>query len=298
MSRLTIFLLILCASITSQASTLEFTVHHGPGGPSDKATRIIAQHMPNRYVVVNRPGAQGRIAIKQVLSNDSLIIATMTQIFVTNMLSNDPGYSDSDLEILGIVGVMPSILICNKKHDFQTYKDFLNYRGDLNFGVAGYGSSEHLSTEILLKQYNNNHQIIPYPQGGSTSLVDLLAGNIDCMFANYPLVIGHLTDHRLRVLMTSHQVLPNVTTWNTFYKEEFPVQSLLGIIVNKNLDNKTKQKILNDIALSFSNKQLVTNIESIGLFPILSTSKTAVNRAIVNNEKTKAFILKHNLRLN
>lgn len=277
---------------------IEFTVHHGPGGPSDKTTRLIAQLLPNDYVVVNRPGAQGKIAIRHLLSSDSLMVATMTQIFVTNMLSPDSNYNDNDLELIGIVGAMPSVLLCHNKHNFTSYRDFVNTKKSLNLGVAGYGSSEHVSTEILLKQHTNSHQIIPYAQGGSTSLNDLLAGNIDCMFANYPLVAGHLTDHRLSVLITSHKLLPRIPAWSTVYRTEFPIQSLLGIVVNKKLDNKTKQKIADDIAMAFKDKLLTENIRNVGLFPILSVDKKTLTDALDNNTKTKNFIVTNNLKLN
>lgn len=277
---------------------IEFTVHHAPGGPSDKTTRSIAQLLPNDYVVVNRPGAQGKIAIRQLLNVDSLMVATMTQIFVTNMLSVDPGYSDQDLEVLGIVGAMPSVLICHNKHNFTSYRDFVNTKKSLNLGVAGYGSSEHVSTEILLKQHTNSHQVIPYAQGGSTSLSDLLAGNIDCMFANYPLVSGHLTDVRLNVLITSHKLITGVPSWSTIYREEFPIQSLLGVVVNKKLSHKTKQKIADDVATAFKDNILAENIRGIGLFPILSVNKKTLSDALDNNTKTKNFIINNKLKLN
>lgn len=298
MSKLKLFLLAILVAGSSHANTIEFTVHHGPGGPSDKATRTIAQQLPKDYVVVNRPGAQGKIAIKHVLNNDSLIVATMSQIFVTNMLTPDPSYNDSDLELIGVVGAMPSVLVCNKKHQFNKYEDFLQHKGSLNFGVAGYGSSEHLSTEILLKQYNNAHQVIPYAQGGSTSLIDLLSGNIDCMFANYPLVAGHLQDNRLNVLLSSHRISTQIPTWKSFYKEDFPIQSLLGVVVSKNLNPKVKQKIVEDINLAFSQPTMLDSITNIGLFPILGTNKKIIDDALNNNTRTKQFILKHKLKLN
>ena len=33
-------------------SEIEFTVHHGPGGPSDKLTRLLVAQMPKKYLPV------------------------------------------------------------------------------------------------------------------------------------------------------------------------------------------------------------------------------------------------------
>lgn len=298
MHKLIALIMLLVTIMTCNASTIEFTVHHGSGGPSDKVTRLISQKLPKDYVVINRPGAQGKIAVRQILTSDSLMVATLSQILVTNMLSSNPGYTEDDLELIAVVGAMPSLLVCNKKHNFSKYSDFVSYKGSLNFGIAGYGSSEHISTEILLSQLPTTHQVIPYAQGGATSLIDLLAGNIDCMFANYPLVAGHINDPRLSVLLSSHTILSNVLTWKTYYKEDFPVQSLLGIVVSKNLNNAIRQKIIGDINVVFASASISDNIALLGLFPMPGTNKKAIDTAIANNTKTKQFIIKHNLRLN
>ena len=44
--------LMLCINVAI-ASELEFTVHHAPGGPSDKITRLLATKFPSqKYKVV------------------------------------------------------------------------------------------------------------------------------------------------------------------------------------------------------------------------------------------------------
>lgn len=296
MFKLKLFLLFFFFT-TSCFANIEFIVHHNPGGPSDKITRIIAETLPKEYTVVNRPGAQGKIAVQKLLNSKSLLIATMTQIFVSNMLDTNPTYIDDDLELIALVGHMPNVLLCNKKHSFNSYQDFINTKKSLNFGVAGYGSSEHISTEILLKQHYNLHKIIPYALGGGASLIDLLSGNIDCMFANYPLVLNYINDHRLNVLLTSHNLISNIPYWDLIYYNEFPIKNLLGIIVNKNLNFKIKQKIKNDLIISFKNENVIKNIKNIGVFPIISTDQHLLNNAIKNNDEIKKFIIKNNIKI-
>ena len=40
-------LLLTCLLINTANATTEFTVHHAPGGPSDKITRIIHKYLPD-----------------------------------------------------------------------------------------------------------------------------------------------------------------------------------------------------------------------------------------------------------
>lgn len=294
--KLIIFLLLFPLTVFSK--NIEFTVHHNPGGPSDKVTRIINNFLPKEYVVVNRPGAQGINALTHLSKGEGLMIATMTQIFVTNSFNKNIKFNINDLELIGVIGHMPNILICNKKHKFNSFYDFLNSNLVLSFGVAGYGSSEHLSTEILFFQTNKQHQIIPYSQGGAQSLTDLLSGNIDCMFANYPLVIEHLNDSRLIILMSTHKLLPNVISWEEIYKRKFPIQNSLGVVISKTINTDLKEKIINDLTNVIGNEILFSNIKNIGILPILKLDNKTIKDTLDNNLKIKEFILKSNIKLN
>ena len=117
---------VLCGTL-AHAQNIEFTVHAAPGGPSDTVSRIIAKSLDDKnIVVVNRPGAGGRIAMRQVMNGNSMILATMSQIFVANTmiagekLEYDP---EKDLELIGLVAAMPNVLICNKAKNI-TYLAF------------------------------------------------------------------------------------------------------------------------------------------------------------------------------
>lgn len=299
---LTALLFSLASAVSVAGPEIEFTVHHAPGGPSDRATRLLAQELTgNRYVVVNRPGASGKIAMRQLMSKPSMMIATMPQIFVTNpLMFADLEYNPTqDLELVAVIGVMPNVLACNNKHGFKTFVDFKNSTKSLNFGVAGYGSSEHIATAVMLNQWPNTHQIIPYSQGGSTSLNDLLGGNIDCMFANYPLIKGHVTDNtRITVLMTSHDLGLTAQTWAQVFGSGYPVHSQLGLIINQRLDSQIKSQIKADVAQAIKKLGFDQEIRDMGLFPILKTDSASIKESLAINQRLKDFILKVNLKLN
>lgn len=297
--KLIIVLLLLTAKVVI-ASEIEFTVHHAPGGPSDKITRLIHQGLPKNYVVVNRPGASGKIAMRQLMSRPSMMVATMPQIFSTNpLMFADLEYNpDKDLELLAVIGVMPNVLVCNNKHNFKNFNDFKKINKSLNFGVAGYGSSEHIATVILLNQFKNTHTIIPYAQGGSASLVDLLAGNIDCMFANYPLIKNHIIDsQKITALMSSHRIGLSVPVWEIVFKNTYPVQSQLGLIVKKDLDVEIKKQIINDLSIVISNPDFSNEVKHLGLIPINKLDQTTIKESLLITKALQEIILKNNIRL-
>lgn len=274
----------------------EFTVPHTPGGPTDKASRAIAKHLLGDYIVVNRSGAGGRIAMRHILKKDALVLATMSQIYVTNLLAEaDAGYTLADLEILGTVGTMANVLACRRSLNIATVKD-LEGRS-FNFGVAGYGSSEHIATESLFVRLKGNHVVIPYAQGGSTSVMDMLGGNLDCMFANYPTIKPFVNDKRLSIIMTSHDLGLSVPTWREIYGENFPFQSYISIIVSKQLDAGIKQRIAKDLADAFAKEELRNELKNIGLFVVARTDAQSTRQVEEAMQRLRQFIINSKLKI-
>jgi tripartite-type tricarboxylate transporter receptor subunit TctC len=290
----------LCSTL-GYAQSIEFTVHAAPGGPSDTVSRIIAKRMDNKtIVVVNRPGAGGRIAMKQVLTGNAMVLATMSQIFVANpILAGDKlEYDiDRDLELVGLVASMPNVLICNKAKNINTVAD-LDRVSNLTFGFAGLGSSEHLATEVLFKKLKTSHRLIPYSKGGAAAITDMAGGTIDCMFANYPTVRGWTADQHFTFIMSSHELGLGIPTWRDVYKEDFPFQSYLGLVVSKQMALATKQALVKNLTVIFKNPEFISNLKNSGVFPAAGTDAKSIARGLKNNQTLQDFIVKNNIKLN
>jgi tripartite-type tricarboxylate transporter receptor subunit TctC len=289
-----IFLLAMLTTLAAN-STTEFTVHHAAGGPSDKTTRIIHKYLPdNQYIIVNRPGALGKIAVKHIMTHDSLMLATMAQIYVNNKLAGITDYDpDKDLKVIASIGTMPSVLVCRSDLKLTSIPDIIK-SDKLSFAVAGIGSSEHLATEVLFNRMNKRHLIIPYASGGSKSVLDILGGHVDCMFANYPTVKEWVYDKRLTVLLTSHQLGLPASTWESLYNEKFPFNATLAIIVGSQNSNK---QIVVDLHKVISNKQFVEDLINVGIFPTPSTETANINKVLKNNKAIKEVIIKNNITI-
>ena len=288
---------ISAAVISLTAMATEFTVHHAPGGPSDRATRAIAKYLPTEYIVVNRPGAGGRIAVRHLLKNDAMMLATMGQIYVTNTVSNvDAGYDPGkDLEILGTAAAMPNVLACKRQLGVNTVKDLEGK--SYNFGVAGYGSSEHIATEALFVKLKGKHIVIPYAQGGATSITDMLGGNLDCMFANYPTIKPFIADDRIKILMSSHDLALNVPTWKDLYGENFPFQSYLSIVASRTLDTDTRRRIVRDLDVVFDSKEFKQDMKNIGFFVVAKTDTRTTRQVEDSLERLRTFIVSSGIKI-
>jgi tripartite-type tricarboxylate transporter receptor subunit TctC len=285
--------LAAAAPVIPQRNMVEVTVHHGPGGPSDKIARYLSINSPSKdYIVVNRPGAAGRPATKHILSTNSVLVATVAQIYVANPITfKDLEYNpDSDLEVLAIVAQMPNMLVCRSTLGFKSFDEIINTQRSLNFAVSGYGSSEHIATEALFRRLKGTHQIIPYPNAGNKGMLDLLGGTIDCIFSNYPNVKPFVEDSKVTILFSSHALSPMVPTWKRYFKEPFPYQSNIALVVSKNMDSTVKQKIVSDMEKVFNNGTYQQDVLNIGLIPIGRTDAQSIAGMYKANVELRRFI--------
>jgi tripartite-type tricarboxylate transporter receptor subunit TctC len=294
-----IFVISMLVSSLVTAKEIEFTIMHGPGGVSDIVSRQLAKELPN-YIPINRPGAGGQVAINHLLKNNSIMLATMAQVFATNPLNfkdlNHDPYTD--LEVIATIGIMPSALVCNRKHQFKNYKDFKENKKPLTFGFGGYGSNEHLATETLLLKNNSiNHIGVPYPLGGSTAVRDLLGGHIDCMFANFPTIKNYLINNEITLLMTTNDLDLNVDTWESIYEEKFPFQSYLSLIVSKKMDETSKETIRENLSKSFTKKDHILALKNLGLFVVVSTDKKFIQQSLDEMKKISNFIVTNKIKI-
>jgi len=287
--------LLLMVALTSNATT-EFVVHHAPGGVSDIVARTVSKYMPlDSHVVVYKPGGKGVPAVNHIKTTDGFILATVSQIYVTNQIE---GFYDpyKELEVIATIGDIPNLLVCNSKLNINSVPDLVKAKS-LNFPASGHGSSEHLATAVLLNRTTNKHVIIPYGPGGNKTIMDVLGGHADCMFANYPTVKEHLTDSRLTPILSSHNLNLNVSIWDELYGEKFPMRSPIAIVVSTKMKKEVKEKIISDLNYAFKNKKLKADLERVGLIAYPSTNSKDIKSVIKNNDAIRSVIEKNKITL-
>jgi hypothetical protein len=122
----------------------------------------------------------------------------------------------------------------------------------------------------------------------------MLGGHVDCMFANYPTVKEWVTDKRLSVILTSHDLGLNVYTWESLYSEKFPFNATLAIVVGSQNTNK---KIIEDLSPLVKNQQFIADLKTIGIFPTVGLDKKSIDRVIKNNDNIRDVIVKNNITI-
>src|SRR5205807_5423431 len=74
--------------------------------------------------------------------------------------------------------------------------------GKLSYGSSGTGAASHLSAELFRSMAGVELLHIPY-KGTGQALTDLLAGQVDLMFAPSQTVMSHVRAGKLKALATT-----------------------------------------------------------------------------------------------
>jgi tripartite-type tricarboxylate transporter receptor subunit TctC len=252
----------------------ELFIGFAPGGPSDIAARLILKNkLSMNYVVVNKPGANGQLAVREMQEKKAMSLAVMENIFVNNKIIYKENiiYNTDDLEVIGLIALNPAVLACRADLGFKTVQDLISYKKNLNFASTAVNGVEEITSKMFFKKINKEHQIIHYITGGNKPVLDLLGGHIDCYFANLPTINAVLNNDKLNLIISTHDISftgIKVPTWNEEYKEKFPIQVTLGLIVDKSLHSSMKEKIINDFQTELTSTELRKEMLIKGLVPI------------------------------
>jgi tripartite-type tricarboxylate transporter receptor subunit TctC len=168
------------------------------GGGGDIASRIVAQKISENtgktFVVDNKVGAGGRIGYeygaRAPADGYTLIASDTTYTMMPGLYGGYPWGNDLDLVPVTILVTTPFVIVVSPDLKVGTLKELIALAkaqpGKLNFGSAGVGSINHVSTELLKREAGIDLVHVPY-KGMGDAITGMLTGSVDV------LVIGVIT---------------------------------------------------------------------------------------------------------
>lgn len=190
------------------------------GGTTDTLARTIAQEMSQSLdqpvVVENRPGAGGNIAAdmvaKSAADGSTLLMSFTSHTINATLYKKLPFDPIQDFTPITLVATVPSVLVATPKLPANNIPELIRLAksepGKLNFGIGSVGSSVHLAGDMFKMMTGTYIVNIPY-KGTTPAITDLLAGQVDLMFASTINVAQHVKAGKLKVLgVTSPNPLP------------------------------------------------------------------------------------------
>jgi tripartite-type tricarboxylate transporter receptor subunit TctC len=268
---------------------VRFVIGFTPGGPSDILARAVGQKLAERWgqqvVIENRPGAGGNLAAEAVaksapdgytwlLGNNS-ILATNQSLY--RKLPYDPV---KDFAPVALVAVQPNILVLHPEVKANSVMELVALAkqspGKLNYASSGAGAAAHLAGELFKTMAGVDIVHVPY-KGAQPALTDLIAGQVQLMFATSASVIPYMKAGRLRALaVTTAQRSPSVPELPTVSEaglSGFEATTWHGVVVPAATAGALVQKLNQDINSVLKEKDLSERLAGLGAEVLTGTPR-------------------------
>ncbi len=196
-------------------------VAQSAGGNADFVARMVAgeltKQLGQQFVVDNRGGGGGGVLAAELVARaapDGYTMLLVGSSFGVNpsLYKKLPYDSERDLAPITLASTASQILVVNPSLPVNTVQDLIKLAqakpGELNFGSSGNGGGPHLAGELFNLMAKTRMTHVPY-KGASGSILDLLSGRIQVVFATMPSVMPHTRAGKLRgVAVTSLERSP------------------------------------------------------------------------------------------
>jgi tripartite-type tricarboxylate transporter receptor subunit TctC len=216
---------------TYPARPVRIIVGFAAGGGVDIVARLMGQWLAEQlgqpFTVENRPGANGNIGTETVIRSAAdgytLLLVNAANAGSAALYGNLSFNFIRDIAPVGAIIRVPQIVVVNPLLPSKTIAEFIAYSkanpGKINMASGGNGAPEHMAGELFKLMTGANMLHVPY-RGAAPALTDLLAGQVQVMFAAMPASIEHIRAGRLRALAvttaTRAEALPDVPTVGDF----------------------------------------------------------------------------------
>ena len=168
------------------------------GGATDTLSRVLCQRMSElsgqSFVVENKSGAGGVLGADAIAKAppDGYTVGLggiASNVLAIGSYARLPYRPREDFTFLAGMWQLPNILTARKdlfSADLrQLLAAFKNEPGKYTYASAGFGTTLHLSGEMMKSMAGVDVRHVPY-KGGAPALNDLLGGNVDLLFDNLP----------------------------------------------------------------------------------------------------------------
>jgi tripartite-type tricarboxylate transporter receptor subunit TctC len=284
--------LVFASSVCGQnlpQKPVRFVVGFTPGGPSDILARALGQKLAERFgqqvIVENRPGAGGNLAAEAVaksapdgqtwlLGNNSILASNQS---LYRSLPYDPV---KDFAPVALVAIQPNILVVVPGLQVFSVKDLIATAkanpGKLNYASSGAGAAAHLAGELFKAMAGVDIVHVPY-KGAQPALTDVIAGQVQMMFATSASVIPYVKAGRLRArAVTTAQrsaSVPDLPTVSEAGVPGFEATTWHGVVVPNGTGAPLIQSLNERINAVLNDKDLKEKLNNLGAEVVIATPK-------------------------
>lgn len=296
------------------ARPLKLVVPFAAGGPADALARIFAERFATEIgqpvVIENRLGAGGVTGVGAVAKSApdgyTLGIGSSGTLAISASLQEKMPYDSlRDLTLITQAVSAPELLAINPKVNASTLDEFIALAratpGKYTFASSGAGGMPHLAGELLKLTAKVDIVHVPYT-GAAPAVNDLLAGHVDMMFADAPVLLGAVQSGKLKALAVGSKsrirVLPDVRTTTELNWPDIEADNWYGLIAPVGLPGDILAKIHQRAVAALNHDSVKNKLEEQGFGVVANTTEAFTAYVRYETERWRKVITTGKIKTN
>jgi tripartite-type tricarboxylate transporter receptor subunit TctC len=264
---------------------------------SDIVARLAGQKLSERlgqsFIVENRPGAGGNIAVEFVVNaapDGYTLLAASTSAAINATLYENLSFNFlRDIAPVAGVARAPYVLVVTPAFPATTVAEFTAYAkanpGKINMASAGNGSLSHLCGELFKTMAGIDMVHVPYR---TSFLPDLFAGQIQVVFSPISQSIEYVRSGKLRALAvtsaTRQPSLPDIPAVAEFVPG-YEASGWYGIGAPKNTPADIVVSLNTAMNSTLAEADMKTRLNELGAVPMPTTPAEFASFLAADTEK-------------
>jgi tripartite-type tricarboxylate transporter receptor subunit TctC len=281
------------------------------GGGMDTITRALAakltESMGQTVVIDNRGGGGGTVGAELAASAPpdgyTLLMMSATAVIRPLMYENARYDIARDFVAISQVTSQPYVLTVNPAVPAKSLQELISFAktnpGKLNYASAGQGSIIHLTSELFNRVAGVKTVHVPY-KGIGAAYPDILANNVQMVFASIVSVLPHLKGQRLRALAVTGPVraksLPDVPTANEAGAKGFVVTNWYGLVAPARTPQPIVERLNRDVMKVVHDPDLAQRYAADGAEGVGSTPQQFASHIKAEHDKWAKLIKETGIR--
>lgn len=263
-----------------------------PGGSSDILARILGEKLSEplgqRIIVDNRPGAGGSlgtgIASTATADGYTWVVGSVAPIVLNPLFYKTSYQSLRDFEPISVIAAAPQLIVVNPALPVKSMADLIalgkSKPGSINYGSSGTGTLPHLGGEMFATMTGIRITHVPY-KGSPPALLDLMAGQVQVVFADMPVALPYVKSGKLRAIAVAgakhFPLTPGVPTAIEAGLQGLVLDNWWGLLTMKGVPQKIIGKINAEIVNALKQPDVIERYTALGIESVTSTPQQFTN---------------------
>lgn len=271
---------IVHASDPYPTKPIRLVVPYAAGGDTDliarKLGQVLASSLRQQIIIDNRPGANGIIGTELVARAPGdgytlLMGAASTHVinpFLYKSLRYDP---IKDFAPVSGVTNIPMFLVVHPSLEVKSAQELIalakSKPGRVSYASAGNGSPQHLAGEMFRMAAGIDITHIPY-KGGGPAVMDVVAGQLEMMFAFTATALPYMSTGRLRALAATTKepisLAPQIPSVHQAGLPQLELSSWMGVFAPAATPPTVVTKLNAEITKAMNSREMKEALAAVG----------------------------------